>query len=145
MAFGELLEQVGSTGRFQVMHVSLLCMPVLMMASHNLLQNFVASVPPHHCTAPANLSLHTLTREEALQVTVPLDDKGKPARCQRFVTPQWSLLNATEKGAEEEGDAYAHSTDVELQECQDGWEYDFTDRSSTIITEVKLKSQWSVN
>lgn len=145
MAFGELLDQVGSTGRFQVMHVSLLCMPVLMMASHNLLQNFVASVPLHHCTSPANLSLHTLTREEALRVTVPLDDKGKPAKCQRFVTPQWHLLNATEEGTEEEGDDYADTTDVELQECQDGWEYDFADRSSTIITEVMIKSQRSAN
>ncbi|KAG5284904.1 hypothetical protein AALO_G00031790 [Alosa alosa] len=137
MAFGELLEQVGSTGRFQVMHVSLLCMPVLMMASHNLLQNFVASVPLHHCTAQANLSLRTLTREEVLRVTVPLDDKGKPARCQRFATPQWDLLNATDEEAEEE-DAYADTPDAEVQGCQDGWEYDFTERSSTIISEWNL-------
>ncbi|XP_062391614.1 solute carrier family 22 member 6 [Sardina pilchardus] len=137
MAFGELLEQVGSTGRYQVMHVSLLCLPVLMMASHNLLQNFVASVPPHHCATQANLSLHTLTREQVLRVTVPLDDMGKPARCQRFATPQWGLLNVTDEEAEEEV-AYADTPDVEVQECQDGWQYNFTERSSTIISEWNL-------
>ncbi|KAL2094843.1 hypothetical protein ACEWY4_009562 [Coilia grayii] len=144
MAFGELLEQVGSMGRFQLVHVSLLCMPVLMMASHNLLQNFVASVPLHHCNGHANLnlSLQALTKEEALRVTVPLDAEGKPAKCQRYATPQWGLLrsNVTDQDTQEEGEenAFTQPPDMELQDCQDGWEYDMTARSSTIISEWDL-------
>ncbi|XP_012677225.2 solute carrier family 22 member 6 [Clupea harengus] len=138
MAFGELLDQVGGTGRFQVMHVTLLCIPILMMASHNLLQNFVAPVPPHHCSAHANLSLHTLTKEQVQRITVPVDEKDKPARCQRYATPQWGLLNVTDRAEAEEEDAFADTLDVELQGCQDGWEYGKTERSSTIITEWDL-------
>uniref|UniRef100_A0AAY4AAW8 Solute carrier family 22 member 6 n=1 Tax=Denticeps clupeoides TaxID=299321 RepID=A0AAY4AAW8_9TELE len=119
MAFADLLEQVGSTGRFQIVHVTLLSLPILMMASHNLLQNFVASVPPHYCSGPANLSLQPLSKGDVLRLTVPLDSKGKPERCRRFAQPQ------------------NHST-VALEGCDNGWEYNMTEMSSTIITEWDL-------
>lgn len=135
MAFGDLLEQVGSTGRFQILHVTLLCIPVLMMASHNLLQNFVAAVPPHYCSAHANLSRSQLSTEETLLITVPLDQKGKPLRCQRYTAPQWHLLakNGT-SGSGKEGD----TQDVDLQGCTDGWSYNMTEMGSTIISDWHL-------
>lgn len=132
MAFGDLLEQVGSTGRFQILHVTLLCIPVLMMASHNLLQNFVAAVPLHYCSAHTNLTQSQLSPEETLLITVPLDQKGKPYRCLRYVVPQWHLLdkNGTSM-SEEQGD-----TRDDLQGCTDGWSYNMTEMSSTIISDV---------
>lgn len=138
MAFGDLLEQVGSTGRFQVLHVTLLCIPVLMMASHNLLQNFVAAVPPHYCSAHSNVSQSQLSPEKMLQITVPLDQMGRPHRCQRYVAPQWHLLaengtsNPWKQGDTEDG------LDVGLQECTDGWSYNMTEMSSTIISDWHL-------
>ncbi|XP_039634047.1 solute carrier family 22 member 6 isoform X4 [Perca fluviatilis] len=136
MAFGDLLEQVGSTGRFQILHVTLLCMPVLLMASHNLLQNFVAAVPPHYCNAHTNLSQSQLSPEETLLITVPQDQIGKPQRCQRYVTPQWHLLNGS-SGSGEDGDT-KEGLDVDLQGCTDGWSYNMTDMSSTIISDWHL-------
>uniref|UniRef100_A0A672LDQ8 Solute carrier family 22 member 6 n=1 Tax=Sinocyclocheilus grahami TaxID=75366 RepID=A0A672LDQ8_SINGR len=94
MAFSDLLEQVGSTGCFQFLHVTLLSMPILMMASHNLLQNFVAAVPPHHCAPYANLSMSSMGAGDVLQATVPLDQNGKPERCRRYVHPQLQLLSS---------------------------------------------------
>ncbi|XP_067085261.1 solute carrier family 22 member 6 [Osmerus mordax] len=136
MAFGDLLEQVGSTGRFQVAHVTLLCMPILMMASHNLLQNFVASVPPHTCSAHANQSaLSRLSQGEVLLVTVPLDQQGQPQRCQRYAAPQWSLLVPNETAGSEGG---SEGTGPELQGCTDGWAYNMTEMTSTIISEWDL-------
>lgn len=134
MAFGDLLEQVGSTGRFQILHVTLLCIPVLMMASHNLLQNFVAAVPLHYCSAHTNLTQSQLSPEETLLITVPLDQKGKPYRCLRYVVPQWHLLdkNGTSM-SEEQGD-----TRDDLQGCTDGWSYNMTEMSSTIISDWQL-------
>lgn len=133
MSFGDLLEQVGSTGRFQVIHVTLLCLPVFMMASHNLLQNFVALVPPHHCSAHTNLSQAQLSPEEMLMITVPQDQTGKAQRCQRFVAPQWHLLERNGTGhRDEQPDA-----DVALQGCKDGWSYNMTEMSSTIISDVR--------
>ncbi|XP_030638310.1 solute carrier family 22 member 6 [Chanos chanos] len=134
MAFADLLEQVGSMGRFQVLHVSLLCIPILMMASHNLLQNFVAAVPPHHCNSPTNLSLPTLDERDRLLVTVPLDGQGRPNKCQRYAQPQWYLLNSNVTDEEED----ETMLDIELQGCEDGWHYNTTEMASTIITEWDL-------
>lgn len=140
MAFGDLLEMVGSTGRFQIIHVTLLCLPVFMMASHNLLQNFVAAVPPHHCSAHSNVSAMTLSAEEKLLVTVPLDFASKPLRCQRYSAPQWHLLARNGSAESEEEEDYAHSKqmDVDLEGCVDGWSYNMSERASTIISDVGL-------
>ncbi|KAM9788706.1 solute carrier family 22 member 6 [Neosynchiropus ocellatus] len=129
MAFGDLLELVGSTGRFQILHVSLLCFPVLLMASHNLLQNFVAAVPAHYCSAHSNVSESHLSPQDKLRITVPLDASGKPDRCQRYTTPQWHLLNGSSDWDEER---------VEVQGCTDGWSYNLTEMSSTIISDWHL-------
>lgn len=138
MAFGDLLEQVGGTGRFQILHVFLLCVPVLMMASHNLLQNFVASVPPHFCSAHTNLSQTQLSPEEMLLVTVPLDQNGKPHRCQRYVAPQWHLLAKNGTSGSGAGGDTQDGLDAHLQGCTDGWSYNMTAMSSTIISDVGL-------
>lgn len=129
MAFGDLLELVGSTGRFQIVHVSLLAIPVMMMASHNLLQNFVALVPPHHCSPHFNLSQRLLSPEDALRVTVPLDEDGRPLKCNRYASPQWHLLDVNGTAAEEP------ISEVELQACSDGWTYKMTERTSSIISD----------
>lgn len=131
MGFGDLLETVGSTGRFQIVHCTLLALPVMMMASHNILQNFVAYVPNHHCTPPSNVSRSLLSQEETLLVTVPLDDKGKPHRCQRYASPQWHLLDKNSTAVEE-------AFTGELQDCTDGWTYNMTERTSSIIAEWDL-------
>ncbi|XP_052393291.1 solute carrier family 22 member 6-like [Carassius gibelio] len=134
MAFSDLLEQVGGTGRFQILHVTLLSMPILMMASHNLLQNFVAAVPPHHCAPHANLSTLSMGAGDVLLATVPLGQNGKPERCRRYVHPQWQLLSSNsseslwDEGLEE----------IVTQSCEDGWHYNETEMSSTIITEWDL-------
>ncbi|XP_063341282.1 solute carrier family 22 member 6 [Pelmatolapia mariae] len=138
MGFSDLLEQVGSTGRFQILHVTLLCTPVLMMASHNLLQNFVAVVPSHYCSAHSNLSQSQLSPEEALRITVPQDHRGKPHRCQRYVVPQWHLLDKNGTSNLRKKGNSVDDLDADLQGCIDGWTYNMTDRSSTIISDWHL-------
>lgn len=130
MVFADLLEQVGSTGHFQVVHVTLLSMPILMMASHNLLQNFVAAVPPHHCTAHANISDPAMSPAETLLLSVPLDGQGKLERCRRYAQPQWDLLAKNMSEAMDK-------TTIKMEGCADGWSYNKTDMTSTIITEVQ--------
>ena len=134
MVFADLLEQVGSTGRFQVVHTTLLCLPILMMASQNILQNFVAAVPPHFCSAHTNLTASTrMSAAEKLHITVPIDANGSPEKCRRYESPQWHLL------------ANNGSTDPEVWEqaalrgCDDGWTYDERERSSSIISEVSVQ------
>ncbi|KAA0720189.1 Solute carrier family 22 member 6 [Triplophysa tibetana] len=133
MAFADLLEQVGSTGRFQVVHVTLLSMPILMMASHNLMQNFVAAVPPHHCATHGNLTGSSMSSADVLRATVPLDSNGKLDRCKRYVLPQWQLLN---RNTSEE--LWEDVEEPETEGCEDGWYYNRSEMSSTIITEWDL-------
>ena len=123
MAFASLLEHVGGMGRFQVVSVLLLALPVLMMASHNLLQNFTAAISDHHCRLRWEANATGLDPQDLLRVSVPHGE-----RCRRFVTPQWWLLEAN-------GSA-PNSSWPETEPCRDGWTYNRSVFTSTIITEV---------
>uniref|UniRef100_A0A8B9ELE9 Major facilitator superfamily (MFS) profile domain-containing protein n=1 Tax=Anser cygnoides TaxID=8845 RepID=A0A8B9ELE9_ANSCY len=111
MAFADLLEHVGGMGRFQVASVILLAVPILMMASHNLLQNFTAATSDHRCRLRWEANATSLDPQDLLRVSVP---RGE--RCRRFVMPQWWLLEAN-------GSAPNDSW-LETEPCHDGWTYD---------------------
>ncbi|XP_060107635.1 solute carrier family 22 member 6-A-like [Heteronotia binoei] len=137
MTFAEFLQQVGGMGRFQFIHTTLLAIPVLLMASHNLLQNFTAAIPGHHCRVhiSANGSGHpnttrSLEASELLRIGIPLDSNQQLERCQRFVDTQWHLLNPNS--------TEANKTKMTTEPCADGWVYDRTLYSSTIIIEWDL-------
>ncbi|KAK4805481.1 hypothetical protein QYF61_005526 [Mycteria americana] len=125
MAFASLLEHVGGMGRFQVASVLLLALPVLMMASHNLLQNFTAATSDHRCRLRWEANATGLDPQDLLRVSVPHSEQ-----CRRFVTPQWWLLEAN-------GSA-PNSSWPETEPCRDGWTYDRSVFTSTIITEWDL-------
>lgn len=130
MSFAELLDRIGGMGRFQLLHIALLVVPVLMTACHNLLQNFSAAVPGHHCRlrlAP-NETRH-LSPGDLLRVSVPLDAERQPEKCRRFISPQWHLLRANGTGA--------NGTEGATEACVDGWTYDRSTFTNTIIIEVR--------
>ncbi|CAM4577933.1 unnamed protein product [Lepidochelys olivacea] len=137
MTFAELLEQVGSMGRFQSIHVTLLVLPILLMASHNILQNFTAATPGHHChiaivanyTCDDNFT-DLLYCQELLKISIPVDGNQQPEKCLRFISAQWQLLdpNATT----------TNGTEMDTEPCMDGWIYDKSVFTSTIITEWDL-------
>ncbi|XP_006037188.1 solute carrier family 22 member 6-A-like [Alligator sinensis] len=131
MSFAELLDRIGGMGRFQLLHIALLVVPVLMTACHNLLQNFSAAVPGHHCRlrlAP-NETRH-LSPGDLLRVSVPLDAERQPEKCRRFISPQWHLLRANGTGA--------NGTEGATEACVDGWTYDRSTFTNTIIIEWDL-------
>uniref|UniRef100_A0ABK0M8D6 Solute carrier family 22 member 8 n=1 Tax=Rattus norvegicus TaxID=10116 RepID=A0ABK0M8D6_RAT len=114
MTFSEILDRVGSMGPFQYLHVTLLALPVLGIANHNLLQIFTATTPVHHCRPPPNASIGPWV--------LPLDPNGKPEKCLRFVhLPNASLPNDTQRATEP---------------CLDGWIYNST--RDTIVIEWDL-------
>ncbi len=100
------------------------------------MQNFVAAVPPHHCAPHGNISMSSMSAGDVLRASVPLDMNGKLERCRRYAHPQWQFLSSNssesllEEGVEE----------IEMQSCEDGWNYNMTEMSSTIITEVNGSS-----
>uniref|UniRef100_A0A8C3PD32 Major facilitator superfamily (MFS) profile domain-containing protein n=1 Tax=Chrysemys picta bellii TaxID=8478 RepID=A0A8C3PD32_CHRPI len=137
MSFAELLDHVGGMGRFQIIYAILLAIPVFMTASHNLLQNFIAATSEHHCHVHININntpytnlTGKLAAKDLLRVSVPMDSNQQPEKCHRFVTTQWQLLdsNAT----------VTNLTKLETEPCADGWVYDKSIFTSTIITEWDL-------
>ncbi|XP_062821180.1 solute carrier family 22 member 6-A-like [Anolis carolinensis] len=105
--FGDLLEEVGSTGLFQLFSTVLLSIPVLLLASHNLVQNFSAASPEHRCHL-VQLNASRIGQDAQSDI------------CQSFVIRQSSP------------DANGSTP------CHNGWEYDRSVFTSTIVTEWDL-------
>lgn len=124
MAFNDLLQQLGGIGRFQQIQVTLLLLPMLLMASHNTLQNFTAAIPTHHCRPPADANLSTEG-----EAWLPRDRQGQPESCLQFTSPQ-------------QGPPFPNGTETDgvgaTEPCTNGWIYDNSTFPSTIVTEWDL-------
>ncbi|KAM9728945.1 LOW QUALITY PROTEIN: solute carrier family 22 member 6 [Menidia menidia] len=136
MGFTDLLEEVGGFGRYQWIHVTLISLPGLMMASQNLLNNFVSGIPTHYCTLPGNLSVHNLSlthqvnERELLRAFIPVEAGGNRLdRCRRYVEPQWQLLAPNSS---------ANGSRLLTEGCLDGWTYDRDEFSATTVSEWDL-------
>ncbi|XP_072887470.1 solute carrier family 22 member 6-A-like isoform X3 [Hemitrygon akajei] len=137
MAFGDLLEMVGGLGKFQAIHIVLLSIPYIFASCHNVLQNFMAAVPDHWCRVPQgdqgsrylNVT-EELLREEFLRVFLPLDEEGRPDKCRMYSSPQWHLLGTNE--------TQGNGSQPDTQACTDGWVYNRSQFTSTIVTEWDL-------
>uniref|UniRef100_A0A7N4UZ23 Major facilitator superfamily (MFS) profile domain-containing protein n=1 Tax=Sarcophilus harrisii TaxID=9305 RepID=A0A7N4UZ23_SARHA len=134
MTFTSLLEQLGGLGLFQWLHILALVAPILLTASHNLLQNFSAAVPPHHCRLPpAPLGAGqtgNLSSEGLLRLWVPLDGGHQPERCRQFSRPHWQSL--------EPNTTSPNGSLPATEPCRDGWTYDRSEFEATIVTEWDL-------
>ncbi|XP_042340378.1 solute carrier family 22 member 7-like [Plectropomus leopardus] len=118
MKFEDVLAEVGSFGRFQLMTIFLMVIPRLTLALHFLLNNFIAVIPSHHC----NISslddggiFRNLSQAERLVVGLPVQKDGTPNSCQMFAEPQYHLLRNSSSMAE-----------LPTVPCQNGWVYDNT-------------------
>ncbi|XP_051903008.1 solute carrier family 22 member 6 isoform X2 [Hippocampus zosterae] len=132
MGFSELLDEMGGFGRYQWLHVTLISFPGLLMASQNLLNNFVSGTPDHHCRLSTNHSLWNLTRHmdrrDALKAFIPPDPSGtRLDRCSRYVTPQWQLLSAN---------GSVNTSHLETESCVDGWTFDSSEFIATTVSEM---------
>lgn len=91
MAFGELLQRVGDSGKFQILNITP-CMVVNLLSSPNdLMENFSAAIPPLHChvqlldnsTSETNIKMN-VSAEALLTVFILMDPNAKPEKCQCF-------------------------------------------------------------
>uniref|UniRef100_A0A4X2KFR3 Uncharacterized protein n=1 Tax=Vombatus ursinus TaxID=29139 RepID=A0A4X2KFR3_VOMUR len=126
MAFDDLLLEVIS-----------LAISLMFIASHFLLENFTAFVPEHRCwvhfldstSALLNVS-GNLNFSSLLKLSIPLDSNGKLEKYHRFFWPQWQPLgpNVTAQNVSQ----------LEMEPCVDGWVYNQSVFTSSIVTEWDL-------
>ncbi|XP_044536712.1 steroid transmembrane transporter SLC22A24-like [Gracilinanus agilis] len=144
MAFDDLLAKIENRRKFPVILVLFLTFPFLFVGSLFLLENFTAFIPEHRCwvhlldnnSALLNVS-EDLNFTSLLKVSIPLDSNGKPERCRRFFLPQWQALfpNVTAQ----------NFSQLEMEPCVDGWVYDQSIVTSSIVTEWDLVCDyWTV-
>ncbi|XP_020633127.3 solute carrier family 22 member 6-A [Pogona vitticeps] len=141
MTFAEILDNLGGMGHFQRLSVAFLAIPLMMLAGHNMLQNFTAGIPGHHCqiriTTTANATRfghpnvsQELGAQSLLRISIPMDGNQKVERCRRFVTTQWRLLDPNA--------SLANDTAVDTEPCPEGWTYDRSVFKNTIVSEWDL-------
>ncbi|EPQ20739.1 Solute carrier family 22 member 11 [Myotis brandtii] len=132
MAFSELLERAGGVGLFQTLQVLTLLLTSVFLPSHMLLDNFSAATPGHRCWArmldSSSEAPTNLTHEALLLISIPRGPNREPQQCRRFRHPQWQLLapNATA----------ANWSEAATEPCVDGWVYDRSTFTSTVVAEV---------
>ncbi|KAM5137575.1 solute carrier family 22 member 22-like [Callospermophilus lateralis] len=137
MAFEELLQHVGDNGKFQVLTTIFFMLSSILTSPHDYIENFTAAMPAHHCHVhllgnpkfEANVTIN-LTAEALLTVSIPVGPNQKPEQCHRFHQTQWQLLDPNVSAV--------NYTDPETEPCLDGWIYDQSVFTSTIVTEWNL-------
>ncbi|KAM3919835.1 solute carrier family 22 member 20-like [Leptodactylus fuscus] len=125
MGFNDLLDIVGGLGRFQVINTTVLFLPMIFMACHNFLQNFSAAIPAHRCWIPGVDNTTVSYNQSNLAAFIPLDGGQNPKSCMRYRSSEHSYWeNGTVKN--------------NTEPCKDGWVYDRSVFSSTLVTEWDL-------
>ena len=126
MAFTELLEQAGGAGLFQALQILTFFLFSVWVPFQLFVENCSAAVPGHCCWA------HLLDNgsKALLPVSIPPGPNDGAPKCLHFRHPQWQLLDPNAMAA--------NWSKADTEPCADGWVYNRSAFTSTIVTEVRV-------
>ncbi|KAG7462911.1 hypothetical protein MATL_G00189750 [Megalops atlanticus] len=130
MKFESILAETDGFGKYQILIITLLFIPRIILPCHFLLNNFIAAEPAHHCDISGLDNggvFENLTQDQRLKVSIPAQEDGTPSSCEMFAEPQLHLLHNSSSPA-----------DAPVVPCQNGWVYDTSTFTSTLATEWDL-------
>ena len=124
---------LGEWGPFQKQVFFLLCVTIIPNGFASLSIVFLADTPPHRCLIPAHLNLTTAWRNSS----IPLEEDSHsgalvPSKCSRYKLED--VLRFSDGGLLPGVDV--NLSNVATESCLDGWEYDRSVYTSTIVSEV---------
>ncbi|XP_039610118.1 solute carrier family 22 member 13b [Polypterus senegalus] len=126
-AFGQILTEIGQFGLFQKRLVVAISVPNIFMAFHMFAQVFSGISVPHFCKSDWILKINSsLTKEGQKNLTIPRDEGGFFEKCEMYTPANRSLENIENYGLNE------------TIKCNDGWEYESLQYSSTLVTQFDL-------
>uniref|UniRef100_A0A3B5LAL8 Major facilitator superfamily (MFS) profile domain-containing protein n=1 Tax=Xiphophorus couchianus TaxID=32473 RepID=A0A3B5LAL8_9TELE len=127
---------LGEWGPFQQRTFFLLCLSFIPNGLTALSVVFLAGTPDHRCALPAHLNLSAAWRNSSIPLEEDATRDGAlvPSKCSRYKVEY--LLNYSERG-------FLPGLDVNLsnvpkESCLDGWEFDHSVYTSTIVSEWNL-------
>ena len=132
MIFEELLEEVGSFGRYQKCMFTLVCTAGIVTAFCNLSIVFLAANPNHWCEVPLAKRLN-LSDDVFMNLTIPMETrKGK---LQYSQCKMYDLNYSTISAADVDDVMAEDRSGLPTKSCGD-WTYDSSVYTSSIVTEV---------
>ncbi|XP_049762165.1 carcinine transporter isoform X1 [Schistocerca cancellata] len=133
MDLDEVLPQVGEFGLYQKLLLWLVCLPACIPCGFSAFnQLFMAHVPDHWCRPP--VALQELSSHTARALSSPLEGNSNNTfeKCIRFA------VNWTELLTQYSPDEIMPNLSWPVEECKDGWEYNTTEISSSVVIDFNL-------
>ncbi|KAM4726287.1 uncharacterized protein FYW61_012152 [Anableps anableps] len=127
---------LGEWGRFQQRVFFLLCLSFIPNGLTALAVVFLADTPAHRCVLPAHLNLSAAWRNSSIPLEEDVERSGVlvPSQCSRYKLEH--LLNYSDRGLLPGVDV--NLSNVPKEGCLDGWEFDHSVYTSTIVSEWNL-------
>ncbi|XP_077977749.1 organic cation transporter protein-like [Glandiceps talaboti] len=124
MKFDEILEYLGSFGKYQKIQLALVCLAAIPCAFYSTANTFLSASSDHYCLTYDNQTYNDVSTLK--NCTIPYDNDGS----------EWSKCNRYNVTLSPQPDCYSGRDDT--LECDNGWVYDRSTYERTVVHDFDL-------